>query len=352
MGAMGSTENDNETKHAPMKKNDENQTQQAVVMDAGRPAKRLRGGDDQQSETPPALFGSEHPTLEECLFSSAYLEPVDLIRLLHVCKAARRATVPKLKKLEESTKEHTKMFRGWLCCPRITQGNAVFEEMAPEAVTDDLAGPLRLDVIAEMWTDIAQRFVILDYNKCYDRERSTVALFDKKGAFVALYMFQSVQFYEDYVTKDQMTVFNAGGGFDCSMPHFRLSTSGWFTAEMHDDSDDDDDSFFHCEDATFNKWRKPRQAQTDYEWQEGWMGDVAAPHYSLIESFAGCLSPTEALFVLMHALSSDTRGIFVCTVALFDHLAVDVSHVYGVESGRYIRRLHEWRDNLQARHYN
>jgi hypothetical protein len=102
---MGKKENDNETNQA-MQKNDENQTQQAVVMDADRPAKRLRRGEDeQQSETPPALFGSEHhPTLgESCvggsLLSLGYLEPFDLIRLLHVCKAARLATVQKLKSL-------------------------------------------------------------------------------------------------------------------------------------------------------------------------------------------------------------------------------------------------------------
>jgi hypothetical protein len=84
-----------------------NQTQQAIAMDADRSAKRLRGEEEQQSgEPPPALFGPEHPTLEKMhptlekmLLSSGYLEPFDLIRPLHVCKAARRGAVPKLKKL-------------------------------------------------------------------------------------------------------------------------------------------------------------------------------------------------------------------------------------------------------------
>jgi hypothetical protein len=233
------------------------------------------------------------------------------------------------------------MFRGWLYRPTITRANKVFEEMESGQVTDNPAGPLRLQVIAEMGSDIAQRFVLLDYIKCYDYERSTVALFDKRGAFVALYKFESVQFYEDYVTKQQMTgghrAFNAWGGSNCSMPSFDLSTSGSFPDPDHD--------------ATFNKWSL-HDAQTEYWWQEGWMGDVAAPHCSLIESFAGCLSPTEALFVLMHALSSDTRGIFVCTVEMFDGFVSDVSEVWGHESSRYIQQLHEWRDNLKARHYD
>jgi hypothetical protein len=261
--------------------------------------------------------------------------------------------------------------------PRNIQTNAVFdEEMASETVTDNLAGPLRLDVIAEMGNAIAQRFVTLACSKCYDHERSTVALFDKKEAFVALYVFQSAHFYEDYVTKEQMSgndgrrVFNARGGCNRSMPEFHLSTSGWFPPEWHGgDSDDDDDDDKDDDDdddslngetvpdhtTIFNEWKwRFWQAQMDYEWQEGWMGDVSAPHYSLIESFAGCLSPTEALFVMMHALSSDTRGIFVCTVAMFDGLASDLSNAYGHDmSGTrdYIQQHHEWRDSLEARHY-
>jgi hypothetical protein len=111
-------------------------------MNADRPAKRLRGDEQQSETTPPALFGSENPTLEESLLSSGYLAPFDLVRLLlHIYKAAQRATVPKLKRLEEAsqstTKEHTKMFRGWLSCPgtACVQENAMFEEEmgAPEA---------------------------------------------------------------------------------------------------------------------------------------------------------------------------------------------------------------------------
>ena len=45
-----------------------------------------------------------------------------------------------------------------------------------------------------------------------------------------------------------------------------------------------------------------QKAQTDYEWEIGWVGNVLSPHMTLIDSFMGTLSPTEAMFILMHAL--------------------------------------------------
>ena len=38
-----------------------------------------------------------------------------------------------------------------------------------------------------------------------------------------------------------------------------------------------------------------QKAQTDYEWEIGWVGNVLSPHMTLIDSFMGTLSPTEAM---------------------------------------------------------
>jgi hypothetical protein len=106
MATMGKKENDNETNQA-MQKNDENRTRQAVVMDADRPAKRLsveRMSSNRRRRRRHYLGPSTtrrwgKVVLGESLLSLGYLEPFDLIRLLHVCKAARLATVQKLKSL-------------------------------------------------------------------------------------------------------------------------------------------------------------------------------------------------------------------------------------------------------------
>ena len=65
------------------------------------------------------------------------------------------------------------------------------------------------------------------------------------------------------------------------------------------------------------KWRKAYTADTEYDWNDGWVGTFLDVHSFLFESFIEVLSPTEAMFVLMHALSSDTRVIYAVVVSLF-----------------------------------
>lgn len=52
----------------------------------------------------------------------------------------------------------------------------------------DPAGPLRLDAIRGMADRLIRNFVFLDYHlSYYEKERSTLVLFDDKGAVVAIY---------------------------------------------------------------------------------------------------------------------------------------------------------------------
>lgn len=55
---------------------------------------------------------------------------------------------------------------------------------------------------------------------------------------------------------------------------------------------------------------------------------MSDPHVTLFSSFVGILSPVEALFVLMHALSSDTRVIYVITICFFDKFDEDLQYSF------------------------
>ena len=232
------------------------------------------------------------------------LDPIDLIRLMHTNKASRRIAAPILNRIEAGsihTKAHTEMFRSFLRNPRVTRGSEVWAALKnPEDDMTVIPGPLRLQAIADRASDIEKRFAILSYKKSYDKEESLVVFFDGNGAFIGQYVFSCNQFYEDYNTKH--------GVDNMSTPKIKLNYSGGgdWRGPLND-----------------RKLRTPLEAQTEYYWQEGWCGDLLDPHIALIDSFAGLLSPTEAMFVLMHALCSDTRVIYVMTVSFFYYLNSD-----------------------------
>jgi len=261
-------------------------------------------------------------TLEDLLLNNdvwrdtllPYLDPIDLIRLIHTSKSIRRIAAPLLNKLETKSNQtvcHAEMFSSFLRNPRVTKSNKVWEELTTDEARASTAGPLRLYHIKEKASEIQKRFAILRYSKTYDMEQSLVILFDEKGAYIGHYKFESEQFYEDYATKNIMQggnefglgrnrVFNARGGSNTSMPEMGMcyTDNNW-------------------------KWKMDFHAQTDYNWQEGWLGSFVDPHTLLIDSFVGNLSPVEAMFVLMHALSSDTRVIYVVVVSFFDNFDLD-----------------------------
>jgi hypothetical protein len=236
---------------------------------------------------------------------------------MHTNKASRRIAAPILNKIEEGsiqTKAHTEMFRSFLLNPRVTRGSEVWAELKnPGQSMAVIPGPLRLQTIADRASDIEKRFSIISYKKSYDKEESLVVLFDQNGEFLTHYRFGTDQFYEDYNTKH--------GVDNMNMPNIRLH---------------------YCYNS---KWMKPMRAETEYAWQEGWCGYLLDPSIALIDSFAGLLSPTEAMFVLMHALCSDTRVIYVMTVSFFYCLNSD----FDMDDDEWLR---EFRQKLSQFSYS
>ena len=111
---------------------------------------------------------------------SSYLDTVDLIRLMHVSKATRRFAAPVLNKLENEiaqTRGHTDYFRGILRRTGIAKNKAVWSNLEDN-------GSLRKGaIIQHNAREIERRFAILKYKRSFDKEQSTVALFDAGGRF-------------------------------------------------------------------------------------------------------------------------------------------------------------------------
>ena len=198
-----------------------------------------------------------------------YLDHDDLICLMHVSKATRRIAAPLLNKIETKSNQticHTEMFRSFLRSPRVTKANKVWEELTTDHARSQIAGPLRLYHIKEHAAEIEKRFAILKYTKSYDMECSVVIVFNEKGEYISQYTFASEMFYEDYATKNIMQggdhlgrrVFNRAGGSNTSMPRMTLLSTdvGWNSRDSPEN----------------RKWRRPGHVQTEYAWQEGWMG--------------------------------------------------------------------------------
>lgn len=172
----------------------------------------------------------------------------------------------------------------------------VFHEEMAAPQNGNLAGPLRLEKIEKMSSTLVNRFVVLEYKKLgYQREHCKVAFFNEQGKFVAYYELTSKQFYEPFVDKyvHEARGFNSAGGSNHS------------TAEI---------GIRNCDGKNWALWDQ----SLEWGWQDGFMGDVASPNYDLFDSFFGEFSPTEVSFVLMHALSEDTRVIFQYVETVFD----------------------------------
>ena len=90
----------------------------------------------------------------------------------------------------------------------------------------------------------------------------------------------------------------------------------------------------------------------DYAGRNGiWQGDFLSPHYALLESFAGMLSPDEGMFVLMHALSSDARATYAYTQQFVEEAnSLDTFSEDGYFfNGCDLDILGEWFDRLYER---
>ena len=171
-------------------------------------------------------------------------------------------------------------FRKWLTTsPIVLKGSSVLYEQMTEPDDANLAGPLRLETIENMSSVLVENFVVLKYEKMgYQREHCEVAVFNNRGKFVAYYELNSNQFYESFVDK-----WTPEGGYNHSSADIQICN------------------------ADPDHWTLIDQ---DLNWNESFIGDITECNFELFDSFLGRLSPTEVSFILMHALSEDTRVIY------------------------------------------
>ena len=233
--------------------------------------------------------------------------------LMHVSKAARKIAVQSLKKNMQkvSTTLHRQMFQTFLASPHVDLRNLTKLEKVPSM---KLAGPLRQDVLCTNAQRLSQQFIVLNYERTYGSEKSEICVVDSRGNFVSYYEFSSDQFYEGYVTEDVMESCDSQY---VNMPRMIMKVRNVSQAPEE-----------------LNKFNSNR---VDYHWRHGWgtydgfMNDIAFKNKSVLCSTLDIISPTETIFVLMHALSSDTRSIFVLTKATFDYLDRDFRSWEGEE---------------------
>lgn len=249
-----------------------------------------------------------------------FMEPMDLLACMHLNKNSRRVAGRKLNnyKYDVQTQFQQQMFANWLLEPSVSHnpnyGSRVCrEEMSIKRSKGNLSGPMRLWKIKEMKNTLKKNFVILKYEKTsYTDEESQVAIFDNQGCLVAIYQFRSVQHYESYVDKEVLSgghrIFNSRGGSNHGTAVLRFCNSGQLAPGAG---------------QLENAWRTD-EVQTDFEWQEGFVGFVAEPNDKLFRLFFGHLSPTETTTVLMHALSMDTRAIYTYILAVFDNFGYEL----------------------------
>ena len=263
-----------------------------------------------------------------------FLNPLELLKLLHVSRAARKAAVPHLKACCETadpeTRVHGDRFRKWLTTsPIVATGSMVFHEEMAAPEDGNLAGPLRLGTIEKMSTTLVNRFVVLQYKKLgYQREHCKLAVFNGQGEFVAYYELLSKQFYEPFVDKwvHGDRGFNSRGGSNHS------------TAEIQIRNCNSDD------------WTLTDQS-LEWAWQEGFGGDVTSSNYDLFDSFFGQLSPTEVSFVLMHALSEDTRVIYQYVETVFDRFNQEFEWMEDEDEDEQNEIMVAWKERLAAVSY-
>jgi len=183
--------------------------------------------------------------------------------------------------------------------------------------------------------------------KPYENEASEVAVFNNQGSLVAIYTFNSEQYYESYVNKDVMSggcrVFDSQGGSNYGDGYINFYHSGYLTPGIG---------------MIENAW-KMNFVQTEWAWQEGFCGFVGESNYELFRLFHGSLSPTEVTTVLTHALSSDTRVIYSYTLAVFDNFGQELEEFEVGWDGpaRYnfdeiFPVIQDWRERLKGMKYN
>ena len=175
----------------------------------------------------------------------------------------------------------------------------------------NLAGPMRGEKIQELADILTQSFVILQFERSHEKEISAVAIINQcTGNLVAIYGFESQQYYETHCQCDSFHVGNY-----CNAGARTIVSSGTFNEHLLNGAEEND---FGDNTAGISK------AENAWIFQAvNIKGDcvmVAQPNYALFHLFQGLLSPAEISATLLHALSSDSRSIYEFVVAVDKNL--------------------------------
>lgn len=173
------------------------------------------------------------------------------------------------------TLSHRYQFRNWIENP--PKLKSLYGTICECQKKDKGAGKIILSNIKKHSEAIKKQIFIKRFSSSYDNESSIIHVFsnDKKKIPICL-KWSAGKYYDNYIQ-------NREGDEDDALynPSFKLLING-------------------------------EEMQTDHSYPEGYLGCVGLKYKELIECFP-YLTPTEAFFVIYHAISSDTRAICVVT---------------------------------------
>jgi hypothetical protein len=181
---------------------------------------------------------------------------------------------------------HHSLFSAYLKNPSVTSSQEEFEFMSKHS--NGRSGTLDFDNIAMHREAIVARIVPAMYKAKYGPEESLVIVRDKLGVEVGRLEWKNDRYYDHYHMRKCARF---------SEPSFTLAVNGVVMP-------------------------------SDYQWDGGWSGSIVEL-LPMFDALADILTPLETLFVLMHALSEDTKAIFVY---------VDASYMEGIEEAFAMRQ--------------
>jgi hypothetical protein len=140
------------------------------------------------------------------------------------------------------------------------------------------------------------------------RRKTCSRIFDEKGRFLGLYLFKNKLEYINHACFD----YSPSGSWNDDTPNIELfsSLSHHAQAPIFNDDVELSGTTQGVDHAT--KWRDPISAQYALESFDRdilWEGNFLTIHFALVESLKDNLSPDEIMFILMHALTCDSRVI-------------------------------------------